>query len=249
MLKKKLVTVSVAAAAAFGLALGATGSIASAQVGSGSNAGATAQKTVDWTTVVQATPEGGYAMGNPKAAVTLIEFASLTCPHCATFHSQGMDPLKADYIKSGKVRYEFRNFILTGPDYAASLLARSQGAKRFFPLLDAFFARQEQWVKPFMQVTEEQQKQLATVPQQQQIKALAELGKLDEYVRRLGIPKARFDAALTDQAEIKKLADMRKNAVENYQISGTPSFVLNGKKLDGVNTWADVKARLDAALK
>jgi len=213
------------------------------------SAHAAASKTVDWTTVVQKTPEGGFIMGNPKARVTLIEFASLTCPHCAAFHNEAMNTLKNEYVKSGKVRYEFRNFILTGPDYAASLLARSQGTKRFFPLLDAFFSRQEQWVKPFMQVTEEQQKQLAAVPQQQQIKALAELGKLDEYVRRLGIPKAKFDQALTDQAEIKRLADMRKEAIETYQISGTPSFVLNGKKLESVSSWPDVRARLDAALK
>lgn len=244
MLKKKLVTVGFAAATAIGLALGAGAPAALAQT-----AAKSASKTVDWTTMVQATPEGGYAMGNPKASVTLIEFASLTCPHCRAFHEAAMGPLKNDYIKSGKVRYEFRNFILTGPDYAASLLARSQGTKRFFPLLDAFFARQDQWVKPFMQVTEAQQKQLASVPQQQQIKALAELGKLDEYVRRLGIPKAKFDQALTNQAEIKKLADMRKEAIEKYQITGTPSFAINGKKLEGVNTWPDVKARLDAALR
>ncbi len=244
MLKKNLVTAGFAAVAAIGLSLGGA-SAASAQT----TAAKTAAKTVDWTTVVQATPDGGYAMGNPKASVTLIEFASLTCPHCREFHTQAMGPLKNDYIKSGKVRYEFRNFILTGPDYAASLLTRAQGPKRFFPLLDAFFARQDQWVKPFMAVTEAQQKQLATVPQQQQIKALAELGKLDEYSRRLGIPKAKFDQALTNQADIKKLADMRKDAVEKYQITGTPSFAINGKKLDGVNTWADVKARLDTALK
>ncbi|MCH8685653.1 DsbA family protein [Pedomonas mirosovicensis] len=245
MLKKQVLTVSFAAVAAFGLAVSAA-PMAMAQA---SAAKAGAQKTTDWTTVVQQTPEGGFIMGNPKASVTLIEFASLTCPHCRHFHEEGMEILKNQYIKSGKVRYEFRNFILTGPDYAASMLARCQGTKRFFPLLDAFFSRQEEWVKPFMQVTEEQQKQLAAVPQQQQIKALAEMGKLDQYVRRLGIPKAKFDQCLTDQAGIKKLADMRKSAIETFQITGTPSFALNGKKLEGANTWPDVRARLDAALK
>lgn len=246
MLKKQVLTVSIAVAAALSVSVLAPGLAVAAEAPAKTS---TASRQTDWTKFVQATPEGGFAIGNPKAKVTLIEFASLTCPHCRTFHEEAMGPLKSQYIASGKVRYEFRNFVLTGPDYAASMLARCQGTSRFFPLLDAFFARQDQWIKPFMTVTEEQQKALSSVPQNQQIKAMAELGKLDQYVRRLGIPKAKFDQCLTDQAQIKKIAELRKSAIDTYQLTGTPSFVLNGKKLENVSTWADVRARLDAAVR
>ena len=92
----------------------------------------------DWTKVSAATPEGGFRIGNPDAKVKLLEFASLTCPHCKDFHESAFATIRDKYVASGNVSYEFRNFVLNGPDYAATLLARCKGAPGFFALADAF---------------------------------------------------------------------------------------------------------------
>ena len=91
----------------------------------------------DWSKTVVATTDGGFAMGNPKAKVTLVEYGSLTCSHCREFHETGMKPLVANYVKTGKVSYEFRDFPVHGPvDIPAILLGRCVSKEAFFPVLD-----------------------------------------------------------------------------------------------------------------
>jgi hypothetical protein len=85
----------------------------------------------DWTQVVVETPEGGFRMGNPNAAVKLVEYASVTCPHCAEFSEQASETIKNDYVKNGQVSWEFRHLLLPFPtDPGMSLLARCQGPGR-----------------------------------------------------------------------------------------------------------------------
>ncbi len=201
-----------------------------------------------WTEVVSMTPEGGIRMGNPNARVKLVEFASLTCPHCKDFHEAASATIKSKYVASGDVSYEFRNFVLNGPDYAASLLARCQGAGPFFGLLNSFFTDQASWVEPFTKLSPEEQKKLQALPQDQQIIGLAQAGKLDAYVRTRGIPKARFDACLSDQAALKTLADMRTQATETYKLTGTPGFIINGKTQADTYDWKTLEPKLQAAL-
>ena len=168
----------------------------------------------DWTQVVAATPQGGFRMGNPDAKVKLVEFASLTCPHCREFHETAMAGLKSKYIATGKVSYEYRNFVLNGPDFAASLLARCQGAQPFFGLLNAFYNDQASWTEPFFNMSPEESKRLAALPPEQQIAAMAEAGKLDAYVRARGIPRAKFDQCLADpkaQATLTLSRNSRRN--------------------------------------
>jgi protein-disulfide isomerase len=201
-----------------------------------------------WTEVVAMTPEGGIRMGNPNAKVKLVEFASLTCPHCRDFHEAAMTTIKSKYVASGNVSYEFRNFVLNGPDYAASLLARCQGPEPFFGLLNAFFVDQSAWVEPFTKLTPEDQKRLQALPQDKQIAGLAEAGKLDAYVRTRGIPRAKFDQCLSDAAAIKTLADLRTQATDTYKLTGTPGFVINGKTQADTFDWKTLEPKLQAAL-
>jgi protein-disulfide isomerase len=203
---------------------------------------------VPWTEVTEATPEGGFRMGNPDAKVKLLEFASLTCPHCREFHEAAMPTLKSKYIASGQVSYEFRNFVLNGPDYAASLLVRCQGAPAFFGLLNAFFNDQSSWIEPFTQLTPAQSEAIGALPQDRQMAALAEAGALDSYVRTRGIPKAKFDQCLADADAIKTVADLRSQATDTYKLTGTPGFVINGKTQEGVYDWASLEPRLQSAL-
>ena len=84
----------------------------------------------DWSTVVSQTAEGGFLMGNPNAAVKVVEYGSMTCPHCAEFDEEALKPLTDNYVKSGRVSFEFRNFVRDPFDVAASLVARCGGTAR-----------------------------------------------------------------------------------------------------------------------
>jgi protein-disulfide isomerase len=210
---------------------------------------AAATATKDWTTVVAATPEGGFRMGNPNAPVKLLEFASMTCPHCKDFHEEAMPTIKAKYIATGKISYEYRSFVLNGPDFAASMLARCQGPEVFFNLLNAFYANQSVWTEPFTKLTEEDSKRLAALPQDQQIAALAVTGGLDGFMRTRGMPRAKFDQCLTNKAAFDQLTRIRTDAVEKYKLTGTPTFVINGETQADTYNWATLQPKLQAAVK
>src|SRR5689334_16077273 len=100
----------------------------------------------DWTQVIQATPEGGYRMGNPDAPVKLVEYASISCPHCAEFTAEGATPLRERYVKSGQVSWEYRPVMLFPTDPGVFLLLRCQGAQPFFRLADQLYATQRDWI-------------------------------------------------------------------------------------------------------
>lgn len=202
----------------------------------------------DWTAVTAATPDGGFRIGNPDAKIKLVEFASLTCPHCSDFHAAAFETIKSKYVATGNVSYEFRNFVLNGPDYAASMLARCQGAEPFFGMLNAFFTDQKAWTAPFATLSEADSKRLGALPQDQQIAGLAAAGKLDEYVRTRGIPRAKFDACLADKAALDQLLALRTQATDTYKLTGTPGFIINGVTQEGVFDWATLEPKLVAAL-
>lgn len=209
---------------------------------------APASAGTDWTAVAAATPEGGFRLGNPDAKVKLVEFASLTCPHCRDFHAEAFDAIKSKYVATGNVSYEFRNFVLNGPDYAASMLARCQGPEPFFGLLKSFYRDQTVWTEPFAKMTEADNARLGALPQDKQIAALAETGKLDEYVRARGITRAKFDACVSDKAMLDKLLALRSQATDKYKLTGTPGFIINEAVQENVYTWAELEPKIQAAL-
>ena len=100
----------------------------------------------DWSTIVSQTPEGGFLMGNPNAKVKLVEYGSLTCPHCAEFEEKGGKALVDNYVKKGLVSFEFRNFVRDPYDITAALIARCGGPASFFGLTRAFYADQKDWI-------------------------------------------------------------------------------------------------------
>ncbi|WP_017667148.1 thioredoxin domain-containing protein [Sandarakinorhabdus sp. AAP62] len=235
---------------ALAFALAACGDKTAAPAGETASAPAVAAPAgQNWVDVVAATPEGGFRMGNPDARVKLVEFASLTCPHCREFHEAASATLKSKYIASGNVSYEFRNFVLNGPDFAATVLARCQGAGPFFGLLDNFFADQAGWTEPFGRIGKADQEALGKMPEEQAIARMAELGGLADYVKLRGIPRAKFDQCLADPAQMKAINDLRNQAVNELKLTGTPSFIINGTVQEGVYTWADLEPKLQTALR
>ena len=200
-----------------------------------------------WSDKVTVTPAGGYLIGNPDAPVRLVEYASLTCPHCRDFSREAMTPLRDKYVDSGKLSWEFRSFPLNPIDVSATLLATCQGPGPFFKLVEQNYQEQDKWVLPFQQLTKPQQDQLAKVPQAEQFAALAKAGGLDDFYRVRGLPEAKAQACLTDKAKIDAIVAMRDRGIKDDKVEGTPTFLINGNKVDQPPTWTALEPELKKA--
>jgi len=160
-------------------------------------------------------------LGVAEAPVTVVEYASLTCPHCAAFHSQTLPQLKSGYIDSGKVRLVFRDFPLDRVALKASLLARCAPGDRYFAMLDVLFRSQETWAR-------------AVDP------ALA----LSQIGRTAGLDQATIDSCLNDQAATDKIIAEIQAAQDQFKISSTPTLIINGTKYAGALSFGQMEAVL-----
>jgi len=199
----------------------------------------------DWTMTVVKTPEGGFRMGNPDAPIKLVEFASMTCSHCAEFAEKGMPALKANYIASGKVSLEFRNFVRDSVDLTASLLARCGGEGPFFALTEQMLAAQPEWIAR-LQTPEAQQVMQGATPKTLFTLA-AQVTQLDQFARQRGIAADKASACLADTAEAEKLAKGVEESQKKYGITGTPTFLINDKVVPNAAAWEALEPALKAA--
>jgi protein-disulfide isomerase len=152
-------------------------------------------------------------LGKPDAPVAIIEYASLTCPHCAHFESAVLPKLKEKWIDTGKVRLILRDFPLDEAALRAAMVARCAPPERFYPLVDTFFETQEKWV-----IAKDWRSAL------QRIAQLA------------GIGKKKFDECLADKKLEDEVAQSRLTAATKFGVEATPTFFVNGKKFDGEPT-------------
>lgn len=205
--------------------------------------------TANWAQAISGTPQGGILIGNPKAAHRLVEFGSLTCSHCRDFHLKGLPELKAKYIASGKLSYEFRSFARNGPDFAGSLLAACQAPRAAHGFIDALFREQDAWTLPFTQISEADSAGVAALPVEQQFARVATLGKLDSWAAGHGLPLATGKACLADKKAMDLLVTNRNQAVQVHGLKGTPTFVLDGKTVDDAYDWTALEPKLQAAMK
>ena len=226
-----------------------------AEKGAGSNAGpevtaapVAAPNNGDWSTIVKKTAEGGFLMGNPNAAVKLVEFGSMTCGHCATFEEEGAKPLIDNYVKKGLVSYEFRNFVRDPFDMTASLLARCGGEAGFFGLTRNLFADQADWMGKAQQADPAQLQALQSMAPAQQFSTIADLAGLKQYASMRGVPRAKAEQCLANEAEANQLVQMNSDAVTQFSIPGTPAFVINGALAEGANNWAQLEPKIKEAL-
>lgn len=199
----------------------------------------------DWISTVVKTPDGGFRMGNPDAPLKLVEYGSRACPFCKLFDDEGFAPLKADYVATGKLSYEFREYPVHGAlDFAPILLGQCSGdTATFFPILDEMFKNQEALLANAQAVGTRLQATPNATPNQVAVAFAEGLGYLD-FMKQRGLPEAKARACLNDPAGIQRIVDGQNAANTKYQISGTPSFILNDSKLEGVDTWAKLKAVL-----
>ena len=199
-----------------------------------------------WTETTSVTPDGGMLMGNPSALVKLVEYGALTCPHCAKFSEDSAEGLKA-LISKGTVSYELRTFLIHPQDVPASLLARCNGAGPFFAIAEQMFATQNDWLSKSSTITAADQQSWASMTPNQVAASIADKLGLVEFVQQRGIPADKAAACLADPEGVKTLEKIAKVATDEFKISGTPTFIINGQVVPSVTTWADLEPELKKA--
>ncbi len=150
------------------------------------------------------------ALGDPKAPVTIVEYASMTCSHCATFATTTYPVLKSRYIDTGKVRYILREFPLDPLATAGFMLARCDGDQKYYPVVDMLFTHQRAWAssdKP--------------------------LDALRQMMRQAGFSQEKFDSCLRDQKLYDAINAVKNRGLETLKIDSTPTFFINGQRHPG----------------
>jgi protein-disulfide isomerase len=199
----------------------------------------------DWTKTFAVTPEGGFRIGNPAAKIALVEYGSLTCPHCRHFAETGMKPLLQNYVRTGRVSYEFRPFILNGMDLAATLVGRCGGPSHFFPMAERLYATQDSWTGKIANIPEKEKNRLKALPVGETMTGIAKVGGLISVASANGIPPARAEACLKDDAATSKLAEIYQAGMDKG-VKGTPTFFVNDKQVTAID-WPTLEPFLKQA--
>ena len=190
---------------------------------------------------------GTHTVGNPDAELTLTEFVSYTCPHCAHFAADGDAALKLAYIPSGKVKVEFQSFLRNPIDIAASLLASCGEPWRFPAIHHAFMHNQPEWLGKAQKASEAQTQRWATGPYPARMRAIAADLGFYELMETQGIQRTEADLCLSDEAAMQAFIAQTQAAVANG-VKGTPTFALNGEVIENVHGWEPLQPHLDEAL-
>jgi protein-disulfide isomerase len=165
---------------------------------------------------------GEMTLGPDTAKVTVIEYASATCPHCAAFHNETFEALKKEYIDTGKIKFVFREFPHQDAALAAFMLARCAPKEKYFPLIDVFFATQPEWTQN-------------------------PLEGLNKIAQQAGFTQENFDACMKNEAVAKDILAVRSKA-ESFGVTGIPTFFVNGERYEGETTIEAFRAKIDPLL-
>jgi len=200
--------------------------------------------TRDWSQVANRRPDGAFVLGNPAAPVKVVEYLSLTCPHCAKMEADAIPPFTAKYVRTGRASYEVRHALRDPFDFAASILARCAGPAAFFKAAPAVYAAQPTWFETAAKWSQTAPKGLTP---DKALPAAATGAGLDRFFAARGLPPARQTACFADADERKLLSQMADEAWNRPNFPGTPAFLVNGKMVEAAS-WADLDAGVAAAL-
>ena len=178
---------------------------------------------IDLTDLLTAPKEGDMILGPDTAKVTIIEYASASCPHCAAFYNDVFVKFKKDYIDTGKVKFIFREFPHNDQAMGAFMLARCSAKEKYFPLVDIFFTTQPKWVPDAY-------------------------NQLKEIAKQTGMSAEDFDKCLKNVDVAKGIMEVRDKADKSYGVTGIPTFFINGKLWDGERTIDSLKKFVDPLL-
>jgi len=190
------------------LALGALGSIGVVEL-FGRRGGSAEAQTFSVLELEAKGPLDDIPLGAENAPVTIIEYASMTCPHCAAFMVGTFPKLKEKYIDTGKVRFIMREYPLDRLAAAAAMLARCAGPDKYHPLVETLFVQQQKWAV------------------REPIPPLLAIAK------QAGFTQQSFDACINDTALLNKLQQMRDRGTSKFKVDSTPTFFINGEKHGG----------------
>lgn len=175
-------------------------------------------------TLLNTAPEiGDMSLGDPNAKVTLIEYASASCPHCANFSKDTFPILRKEYIDTNKIHFIYREFPLNDPALAASMIIRSLPKENYFPVTDLVFKTQDKWIPN-------------------------PLEGLKDIAKQAGLSEDQFNKILKDNDLARKIVAVRDQG-EKLGVNGTPTFFLNGEVLNGEQKIEDLRAKIDPLLK
>lgn len=199
----------------------------------------------DWSRTVTATSEGAFVIGNPAAKTRLVEYVSYTCPHCAHFVAEATGPLKSGWVSKGALAIEVRNLVRDRYDLAAALLARCGGATRFSGNHEAIFAAFPQWIEKVQAYETAPSTLPADAGPDAALIDIADKTGLFALMGKRGISATQSRACLADGKARDTVMAMRKRALEQDGITGTPGFLINGKRVEA-HDWATLRPLLPA---
>lgn len=172
---------------------------------------------------------GDMVLGATNAPVTIVEYASLTCPHCARFHTDTLPKLKAEYVETGKVKFIFRDFPLDGVALRAAAIAQCAGPERYFTFLDVFFQQQSNWARG-----NDPEPMIAS------LKRLARTG---------GMTEAQIEDCLKNQQVQDSILASRMAGERQFNVRSTPTLIINGQNHPGALSFDELEKILKPLLK
>lgn len=196
-----------------------------------------------WSETAVVTPENGYMIGNPDAPIKVIEYGSLTCPACAAFAQEGFDSLRSKYVDSGRVSFEFRSFLIHGPpDLVLTRLSECGPAEAVIPRADQVWLNINTIVPDFQAADAKTLEQ----PPEQRFVSYAESAKVLDFFAKLGLSRDEARSCLADTKAIDRLAKASQENADRDGIDRTPSFMVNGRKVDA-GRWNELEPILQRA--
>ncbi|TMM50324.1 thioredoxin domain-containing protein [Qipengyuania marisflavi] len=199
-----------------------------------------------WRDTVQVTKYNGHLVGNPDAPIKLVEYGSLTCPTCARFSVEGVEPLMDKYVNSGVVSFELRNFALHGTvDVVLARLARCSSPEAVVPLSDQIWANLETLLAP-LQTNAAALEAAMQQPMEQRFGAFAQVAGYYDFFAARGISEDQARSCLADIPAMEQLAEDTRAQGEEFSITGTPTLMVNGQKVDAI-TWSALEPILQRA--
>jgi len=169
---------------------------------------------------------GEMVMGDKEAPITIIEYSSLTCSHCASFHRETLPKIKESYIDTGKAKLVYRDYPFGAMALAAAMVARCAGPAKYFGMIEILFRGQDKWTRSQNPLVE--------------IKRVARFG---------GISAADVDACLDNEPLMKSIQQGKAAAIKEFNVKSTPTFFIGGNRVEGAQPFGEFEAAIEKALK
>lgn len=202
-----------------------TTALATTMLALASSGGSVLAQSVDVEELLKPGPLGDKVLGDENAPVTIVEYASMTCGHCANFHKATWPAIKEKYVETGKARLIFREFPLDPVAAAAFMLARCAPADKYFQIVDTMFEHQRTWA-------------FTDNPYQSML----------DFSKQIGFTQESFEKCLTNQGLLDAVTAVKDRGANTFGVSATPTFFINGEKHSGALSIEEMGKIIDGYL-